>query len=222
MFAATQDRWHRSLLYSCAIFHGALPDGLDGAVQSLHWVNKRSNSIFVKKAQGWRNLYGPTCKLCWWSNEAVQAALGVVWALTFEQGFEQPVGRGNARVWTNSVEEEWCSWPCMSMTFWCLVFTKDIEMKKRLENFLQSQVKMNHLGEAKFCLGLRITIHRGNGKLFVDQQAYTEYVLRRCNMTKPNPVTSPCGSDFDGLARPCSSRMQLVSFCLQQRQPDRI
>lgn len=63
-----------------------------------------------------------------------------------------------------------------------LVFTNNAEVKEKLKTYLNSRFKMKTLGEAKFCLGLRISRDRLNGKLSLDQQPYIEDILKRLNM----------------------------------------
>lgn len=50
---------------------------------------------------------------------------------------------------------------------------------------------MKDLGEAKFCLGLRITRDRANGIIYLDQRRHIEDLLRKFNMTECKPVLLP-------------------------------
>lgn len=72
-----------------------------------------------------------------------------------------------------------------------LLFTNDSEMKKKLKTYLNSRFKMKDLGEAKLCLGLRITRDRTKGKIWIDQQQYILDVLNRFNMANCNSVSTP-------------------------------
>lgn len=55
---------------------------------------------------------------------------------------------------------------------------------------------MKDLGEAAFCLGLRITRDRNEGKLWIDQEHYTNSVLERFNMVNCNPVSTPADASL--------------------------
>lgn len=72
-----------------------------------------------------------------------------------------------------------------------LLFTNDQALKKKLKAFLNSRFKMKDLGEAKLCLGLRITRDRKNGKLWLDQKQYLKDVLERFSMANCNSVSTP-------------------------------
>lgn len=72
-----------------------------------------------------------------------------------------------------------------------LLFSNDSEMKKKLKIFLHSRFKMKDLGEARFCIGLKITRDRVNGKIWLDQQQYVKDVLERFNMANCSPVSTP-------------------------------
>lgn len=69
-------------------------------------------------------------------------------------------------------------------------------MKLKLKCFLNSRFKMKDLGEAKFCLGLRITRDREKGKIFIDQQNYIEEILKRFNMANSNAVSTPADASL--------------------------
>lgn len=72
-----------------------------------------------------------------------------------------------------------------------LIFTNNINEKNRLKTELSKQFKMKDLGEAHSCVGLRITRDRNNGKIYLDQQQYTEEILTRFNMFDCKPVATP-------------------------------
>lgn len=118
----------------------------------------------------------------------------------------------SSRVWNLQLDEALCDFglersmldPClyfkiqghrmMFVTIYVddfLLFTNDQEMKKMLKTFLNNRFKMKDLGEAKFCLGLRITRDRSKGKLWLDQQHYVQEVLERFNLANCNPVSTP-------------------------------
>ncbi|XP_065078822.1 uncharacterized protein LOC135701818 [Ochlerotatus camptorhynchus] len=50
---------------------------------------------------------------------------------------------------------------------------------------------MKDLGDAKYCLGIRITRDQAEGKLWLDQQAYIEQIIQRFGMTESYPVATP-------------------------------
>lgn len=53
-----------------------------------------------------------------------------------------------------------------------MIFTNDAEIKQFLESELHKRFQMKDLGEAKYCLGLRITRDRKNGIICLDQQRH--------------------------------------------------
>lgn len=55
--------------------------------------------------------------------------------------------------------------------------------------YLKKEFEMKDLGKTKYCLGLQIE-HRPSG-IFVHQSTYTEKVLRRFNMDKATPLSTP-------------------------------
>ena len=55
--------------------------------------------------------------------------------------------------------------------------------------YLKNESKMKHLGEIKYCIGLQIE-HFQSG-ILLHQSNYTEKVLKRFNMDKVNPLSTP-------------------------------
>ena len=55
--------------------------------------------------------------------------------------------------------------------------------------YLNEEFEMKNLGPTKYCLGLQIE-HLQSG-IFVHQSNYTEKVLKRFNMDKANPLSTP-------------------------------
>ena len=55
--------------------------------------------------------------------------------------------------------------------------------------YLKEEFEMKDLGKTKYCLGLQIE-HMHNG-IFVHQSNYTEKILKRFNMDKANPLSTP-------------------------------
>lgn len=72
-----------------------------------------------------------------------------------------------------------------------MIFTNNAKLKQKLKSFLHNCFKMKDLDEANFCLGLRITRDRKNGKLWVDQEHYVDSILQRFNMANCHPVSTP-------------------------------
>ncbi|GKV50529.1 hypothetical protein SLEP1_g57232 [Rubroshorea leprosula] len=62
------------------------------------------------------------------------------------------------------------------------------ELEKAIE-YLKKEFEMKDLGTTKFCLGLQIE-HLSNG-IFVHQLNYVEKILKRFNMDKSHPLSSP-------------------------------
>ncbi|GJS17040.1 retrovirus-related pol polyprotein from transposon TNT 1-94 [Tanacetum coccineum] len=56
-------------------------------------------------------------------------------------------------------------------------------------NLSKNEFEMKDLGVTKFCLGLQIE-HLSNG-IFVHQSNYTDKILKRFNMDKAHPLSSP-------------------------------
>ena len=55
--------------------------------------------------------------------------------------------------------------------------------------YLKNEFKMKDLGETKYYIGLQIE-HFQSG-IFLHQSNYTEKVLKRFNMNKANPLSTP-------------------------------
>ena len=55
--------------------------------------------------------------------------------------------------------------------------------------YLRKEFKMKDLGKTKFCLGIQIE-HLSTG-IFIHQPTYTEKVLKRFNMDKAYPLSTP-------------------------------
>ena len=62
------------------------------------------------------------------------------------------------------------------------------ELQKTAE-CLKNEFEMKDLGETRYYLGLQ-TEHRPNG-IFIHQSTYTEKILKRFNMDKAYPLSSP-------------------------------
>ncbi|CAJ2636501.1 unnamed protein product [Trifolium pratense] len=60
---------------------------------------------------------------------------------------------------------------------------------KEARDYLKKEFEMKDLGKTKFCLGLQIEYTK-NG-ILVHQSNYTERVLKRFNMDKANPLSTP-------------------------------
>ena len=62
------------------------------------------------------------------------------------------------------------------------------ELEKTAE-YLKNEFEMKDLGKTKYCLGLQIE-HLASG-ILVHQSAYTEKILKRFNMDKAYPLSTP-------------------------------
>ena len=62
------------------------------------------------------------------------------------------------------------------------------ELQKTAE-CLKNEFEMKDLGKTRYCLGLQ-TEHRPNG-IFIHQSNYTEKILKRFNMDKTYPLSTP-------------------------------
>lgn len=65
----------------------------------------------------------------------------------------------------------------------------NIDEIEHTANLLKNEFEMKDLGITKFCLGLQIE-HLSSG-IFVHQSNYTEKILKRFNMDKAHPLSSP-------------------------------
>lgn len=72
-----------------------------------------------------------------------------------------------------------------------MVFSNDTELKQFLKAELFRRFDMKDLGEAKFCLGLRINRDRENGIIYLDQRRHIVDLLHKFNMTECNPKFVP-------------------------------
>lgn len=73
----------------------------------------------------------------------------------------------------------------------CIIFSNDDYEKKRLKEIMANYFKIKDLGEAKFCLGVRINQNRSRGEIYIDQKKYIEEILGKFGMTNCNPVRTP-------------------------------
>lgn len=76
-----------------------------------------------------------------------------------------------------------------------LIFSNDNVKKTFLKAKLRERFKMTDLGEAKFCVGLRINRDRQKGIIFIDQKRHIADLLLKFNMVDCNPVTTPMDSN---------------------------
>lgn len=68
-----------------------------------------------------------------------------------------------------------------------LIFSNDAERKLFLKRELQKRFKMTDLGEAGFCVGLKITRDREKGLIFLDQRRHIMDLLVKFEMADCNP-----------------------------------
>lgn len=70
-----------------------------------------------------------------------------------------------------------------------LIFFKEIDELNKLKEFLNKEFLMKDLGEAKSCLGIKIT--QGENYIEIDQIAYIREILNRFGMEDCKPVGTP-------------------------------
>lgn len=70
-----------------------------------------------------------------------------------------------------------------------------MEAFDRLRENLMKRFKMKYIGEAKQILGLNLTRDRKNGKIYIDQEAYIEKILKRFGMEDCKAVSTPFDSN---------------------------
>lgn len=95
-----------------------------------------------------------------------------------------------------------------------MVFSNDHELKKFLVTELFRRFEMKYLGEAKFCLGLRITRDRKNGILYLDQRRHIVDLLEKFNMTECNQTLLPVDANQKLSTEMCpksSTEMEIMS-----------
>lgn len=73
-----------------------------------------------------------------------------------------------------------------------IIFSNDLEMKTNLKSQLKNRFLMNDLGEAKFCVGIRITRDRQHGIIYLDQERHILDLLAKFGMADSKPVSTPC------------------------------
>lgn len=76
-----------------------------------------------------------------------------------------------------------------------LIFSNLDDSKNKLKDCLMNSLKVKDMGEAHHVLGMRVTRDRANGKLWLDQEAYINQVLKRFSMYDCNPVSTPLNSN---------------------------
>lgn len=72
-----------------------------------------------------------------------------------------------------------------------LIFSNSKILKEKLKDELNKRFKMKDIGEAKFCLGLKITRDRVQNKIYIDQERYITEILKRFNMFDCNSASTP-------------------------------
>lgn len=72
-----------------------------------------------------------------------------------------------------------------------MILSNDALVKRFLKSELQRRFHMKDLGEAKFCLKLRITRDREKGIICIDQERHILDLLAKFNMTDCKPAATP-------------------------------
>lgn len=73
-----------------------------------------------------------------------------------------------------------------------LYFTNCTHMKNELYDILTSNFKMKDLGEAQYCLGIRIKRDKDKGIIYLDQEKYINEILEKFGMNDCKPIDTPC------------------------------
>lgn len=71
------------------------------------------------------------------------------------------------------------------------ILSNDTQLLQATKKKLSNKFKMKDLGEARSLLGMRITRDRQRGKIWLDQEAYVEDILKRFNMAECKPISTP-------------------------------
>lgn len=74
------------------------------------------------------------------------------------------------------------------------VFSNDCKNVEFLKSKLSSEFEIKDLGEAKQCLGVKITRDYKNNEIFLDQESYIDQVLRNFGMENCKTVNTPMES----------------------------
>lgn len=72
-----------------------------------------------------------------------------------------------------------------------MIFDNDPRLRSQIKSNLMEKFKMKDLGVAKYCIGIHITRDRDNGTISLDQKGYIDVILKRFNMERCNPVSTP-------------------------------
>lgn len=76
-----------------------------------------------------------------------------------------------------------------------LIFTNDLVRKSFLKNELSKRFKMTDLGEAAYCVGLKLSRDRANGLIYLNQQRHVMDLLIRFGMVDCNTAETPMDSN---------------------------
>ncbi|KAG6689840.1 hypothetical protein I3842_11G194500 [Carya illinoinensis] len=96
-----------------------------------------------------------------------------------------------------------------------LVAGSSIEEINKLKKQLSKRFEMKDLGAAKQILGMRIIRDRSNDTLKLSEEEYVKKVLRRFNMDKAKPVSTPLASHFR-LTKDQSPKMEEEQECMNR------
>lgn len=72
-----------------------------------------------------------------------------------------------------------------------MLFSNDDPIKRLVKTQLARRFQMKDLGEAQFCIGIRISRDRQNGIIYLDQKRHILDLLAKFNMKDCNPVATP-------------------------------
>lgn len=71
------------------------------------------------------------------------------------------------------------------------IFSNNKSLVQELKDIIKSNFKMKDLGEIRECLGMKVTRNRESNVVSLDQQYYTEELLKKFGMTESKPVGTP-------------------------------
>lgn len=72
-----------------------------------------------------------------------------------------------------------------------LIFSNSVSLKNWVKEQLKKRFEMKDLGEASYCLGIKIERDRKIGSISLNQTQYVESMLRKYNMHDSHPVATP-------------------------------
>ena len=99
-----------------------------------------------------------------------------------------------------------------------MIMGQDVDMIQKLKRELSKTFNMMDLGSAKRILGMEILQDRKVDKLWLSQERYIEWILKRFNMKNSKPISTPLAGHFKLSKRICPStekekgKMSIISY----------